>query len=545
VQHEEAMPSGKYVLAIDLGTSGCKAALVSVDGRVMAWCFHAVETRILPGGGAEQDPDDWWSALLASCKELIDGNAVPRAEIVALCCSTQGEGTVAVDAEGRHLMNAILWMDSRGAGHLRAITRGPVEVRGYHPYKLLRWIRITGGAPSSTGKDPAAHMLYIKHEFPDVYQRTHKFLNVLDYLNLRLTGRFVATYDSILTSWVTDNRDPENVAYCDALLRGCGIDKDKFPEIVRCTDVIGKLDKGVSDLLGLTHEVAVVAGAIDNTAAAIGSGAVEDFQAHLYIGTSSWLAAHVPYKRSDLLSSIASIPCAIPGRYLMQAMQTTAGGNLIFLRDRILYGDDELAIGEAPPDFYQLIDRVAAKVPPGSNGVIYAPWIFGERAPVDDRTVRAGIYNLSLEHSRADIIRAFLEGAALNTRWTLKPVEKFMRRRLEVINIIGGGASSDLWCQIFADVLNRPIRQVKDPIQANVRGAAFIASVGMGLLSFQDVPPQVEYRASYLPRPETRGVYDAHFREFVNIYKRNKGIFRRLNAGEGSGREAQETDSDA
>jgi xylulokinase len=287
-----------------------------------------------------------------------------------------------------------------------------------------------------------------------------------------------------------------------------------------------------------------VAGAIDNTAAAIGSGAVEDYQAHLYIGTSSWLAAHVPYKKTDLARSIASIPCAIPGRYLMQAMQTTAGGNLAFLRDRILYGDDELLREETPPDFYEIIDRIAERIPPGSNGVIYTPWIFGERAPVDDRTVRATIYNLSLEHSRADIIRAFLEGVALNTRWLLRPVEKFTRRSLGAINLVGGGAQSNLWCQIFADVLDRPIRQVKDPIQANVRGAAFIASVGMGFISFQEVPGFVEYQATYEPRSETRSVYDAHFREFVNIYRRNKGIFRRLNASRKSGGEPEEAISE-
>jgi xylulokinase len=169
--------------------------------------------------------------------------------------------------------------------------------------------------------------------------------------------------------------------------------------------------------------------------------------------------------------------------------------------------------------------------------VIYTPWVFGERAPVDDRTVRATIYNLSLEHSRADIIRAFLEGVALNTRWLLRPAEKFTRRPLSAINVVGGGASSKLWCQIFADVLDRPIRQVKDPIQANVRGAAFIASVGMGFISFQEVPGFVEYQATYEPRSETRSVYDAHFREFVNIYRRNKGIFRRLNASRKSGGE--------
>jgi xylulokinase len=527
------MSNGKYVLAIDLGTSGCKAALVSIHGRVVAWRFHAVETRILPDGGAEQDPDDWWDALLKSCKDVISRDIVPRENIVAFCCSTQGEGTVAVDAEGRHLMNAVLWMDARGARHVREITRGPIEVGGYHAFRLLRWIRLTGGAPSATGKDPAAHMLFIKHEFPDVYERTHKFLNVLDYLNFRLTGRFVATPDSILTSWVTDNRDVENVVYSDSLLRSCGIERDKFPEIVKCTDVIGTLDEGVAGALGLTHDVPVVAGAIDTTAAAVGSGAVEDHEPHLYVGTSSWLAAHVPYKKTDIVKSIASVPCAISGRYLMIALQATAGGNLAFLRDRILYHEDELRSGQSPPDVYEVMDRIAEKAPPGSNGVIYTPWIFGERSPVDDRAVRATIYNLSLENSRADVIRAFMEGVALNTRWLLRPVEKFTGRPLGAINIVGGGASSDVWCQIFADVLDRPMRQVKDPIQANVRGAAFVASVGMGFISFRDIPGYMEYRATYAPRPETRSVYDAHFREFVNIYKRNKGIFRRLNASRG------------
>ena len=524
------MSSGKYVLAIDLGTSGCKAALVSAHGKVVAWQFHAVKTQIIPNGGAEQDPDDWWNALLTSCRDLIGRDVVRRENVVAVCCSTQGEGTVAVDAQGRHLTNAILWMDARGAAHLRKITRGPIEVGGYHAYKLFRWIKLTGGAPSTTGKDPAAHMLFIKHEFPGVYERTHKFLNVLDYLNFRLTGRFVATYDSILTSWVTDNRNPDNVVYSDSLLQGCGIDRDKFPEIVKCTDVIGTLNRAVAATLGLTHDVAVVAGAIDTTAAAIGSGAVEDYEAHLYVGTSSWLAAHVPYKKTDIKTSIASLPCAIPGRYLMIALQATAGGNLAFLRDRILYHEDDLLREESLPDIYKVMDRIAERTPPGSNGVIYTPWIFGERSPVDDRTVRAVIYNLSLENSRADIIRAFLEGVAFNTRWLLSPVEKFTARPVGAINIAGGGASSNVWCQIFAEVLDRPIRQVRDPIQANVRGAAFIASVAMGLISFSDIPGYMKYQATYVPRPETRSLYDARFREFVNIYEHNKRIFRRLNA---------------
>ena len=523
--------SERYVLAVDLGTSGCKAALVSVRGRVVAWEFESVETQLFPDGGAEQDPHAWWKAFLQVAQRLVGRGLVPPRQIVAVCCSTQGECTVAVDADGQPLMNAILWMDSRGATHLKTITSGPIRVAGFHPLRLWRWIRLTGGTPSLSGKDPAAHMLYIKHERPDVYGRTCKFLNALDYLNLRLTGRCVATYDSILTSWVTDNREPSSVRYSEVLLRGCGIAADKFPEIVKCSDVIGTLRPQVAAQLGLGTEVAVVAGAIDNTAAAIGSGAVRDYETHLYIGTSSWLAAHVPFKKTDIVSALASVPCAVPGRYLLTALQTTAGGNLTFLRDKILYHKDELLQEAELPDVYKLMDQIAERTPAGSNGVLYAPWIYGERAPVEDSAVRAAIFNLSLENSRADIIRAVLEGVALNTRWLLRPFEKFLGRTVDRINIVGGGANSSVWCQIFADVLQRPIRQVKDPIQANVRGAAFIAAVGLGIMSYAEVPACIEYQRDYGPNAAHRPVYDAAFREFVNFYHQNSAIYRRLNAG--------------
>jgi xylulokinase len=502
---------------------------VSVFGKVVAWEFAAVETLLFPNGGAEQDPEAWWKALVQVCQQLVARRVVAPEQIVALCCSTQGECTVPVDREGRPLMRAILWMDSRGAEHLKKITRGPITLAGYRPLRLWRWIRLTGGAPSPTGKDPAAHMLYIKHEHPNVYERTDKFLNALDYLNLRLTGRCAATCDSILTSWVTDNRDVSNVVYSEALLRSCGIAPGKFPEIVKCTDRLGMLRADVAAALGLGPGVAVVAGAIDNTAAAVGSGAVRDYEAHLYLGTSSWLAAHVPFKRTDLSASLASLPCAIPGRYLVTAQQATAGGNLTFVRDKILYHKDELLQEEQVPDVYKVMDRIAEHTPAGSNGVIYTPWIYGERAPAEDATVRAAIYNLSLENSRADIIRAVLEGVAFNTRWLLHPFEKFLGRSFDAINVVGGGATSNVWCQIFADVLNRPMRQLKDPIQANVRGAAFIAAVGLGILSYSAVPEHIEYQREYQPNPAHRAVYDTYFREFVNIYRRNKGIYRRLN----------------
>ena len=517
------------ILSLDLGTSGMKVALITVSGKVLGWEAEPVQLYVTADGGAEQSPDEWWGAFLSAAKRLLARELVEVRAIRAVCCSTQGEGTVPVDKDGNALMNAILWMDMRGAPYLRKQFGGPLNLDGIDLFRILRWVRLTGGMPSTTGKDPAAHMLLIRDCFPEVYARTYKFLNVLDFLNLRLTGRFAATYDSILTSWVTDQRDPRAVHYDPSLVRDCGVDSAKLPEIVPCTAVLGPLQADVAAALGLPTEVQVVAGAIDNTAAAIGAGAVDDYAMHLYIGTSSWMAAHVPFKKTDIASSLASVPCAVPGRYLLTALQATAGGNLTFLRDNVIYHKDELLQEADVPDIFKVLDQIAMRVPAGSNGVLYTPWIWGERAPVDDRHLRAGLYNISLHNTREDIIRAFLEGIAFNTRWLLQPVEKFLGRKVPSINIVGGGAQSDVWCQIFADVMNVEIKQVSDPIYANARGAAWIGAVGRGEISFSDVPRLVEFKRSYMPQSTNRGVYDERFAVFKDVYQQMKSVYKRLN----------------
>jgi xylulokinase len=523
------MKNEKLILAVDHGTSGMKVALITVSGKVVGWESEPVRLILTSDGGAEQSPEEWWQAFLLAAGRLVIQNPVAGPNVIAVCCSTQGEGTVAVDKSGNALGNAILWMDMRGAPYLHKQLGGWVNMDGADVSKILRFVRLTGGMPSMTGKDPAAHMLFIRDTQPEVYERTYKFLNVLDYMNLRLTGEFVASFDSIVTSWVTDNRNPDSIHYDNSLIRMLGIDRDKLPEIVACTKVIGNLRHEVAEQLRLSSDVKVVAGAIDNTAAAIGAGTVEDYQPHLYIGTSSWIAAHVPFKKTDVLSSMASIPCAVPGRYLLTALQATAGGNLTFLRDNIIYHKDELLQEADVPDIFKVLDQIANRVPAGANGVLYTPWIWGERAPVDDRTLRAGLYNLSLNNTREDIIRAFLEGIAFNTRWLLSPVEKFLGRNVSAINIVGGGAQSDVWCQIFADVMKVEIKQVADPIYANARGAAWIGAVGLGEIAFADVSQLIEIKQTYIPRSDNRALYDERFEIFVQIYKQMKSVYKRLN----------------
>jgi xylulokinase len=517
------------ILAVDLGTSGMKVALITVSGKVLGWETEPIQLMLTPDGGVEQSPQEWWDAFLSASKRLIGKNQALARLIRAVCCSTQGEGTIPVDKDGNALSNCILWMDMRGAGHLKKQLSGLINIDGADLFKVLRFVNLTGGMPNLAGKDPAGHMLFIRDTQPEIYAKTYKFLNVLDYLNLKFTGEFVASFDSIVTSWVTDNRKPNELRYNDGLISMLGLDRAKLPDIVACSSIIGDLKSETVHALGLSNGVKVVAGSIDNTAASIGSGAVEDFHPHLYIGTSSWIAAHVPFKKTDIGSSLASIPCAVPDKYLLTALQATAGGNLTFLRDNIIYHKDELLQEADVPDIFKVLDQIATRVPAGANGVLYTPWIWGERAPVDDKTVRAGLYNLSLNNTREDIIRAFLEGIAFNTKWLMLPVEKFLGRKVGSINIVGGGAQSDVWCQIFADVMDLEIKQVADPVYANARGAAWIGAVGIGEIKFQDVSKLVEFKKTYSPNSNLRGLYDERFAIFKSIYKQMKGVYKSLN----------------
>jgi xylulokinase len=523
----------RFILAIDLGTSGPKVALFSTQGELLGSEFEETRLLLFDNGGAEQSPAEWWEAIDKAVKRLLARGLVPSEEIVAVASTGQWSGTVAVDEAGNALGNAIIWMDARGAPYIRQIAGGPLQ--GYAPGKLFKWISATGGVPGNAGKDPIAHILYLKHEHPEIYRRAFKFLEPMDYIGFRLTGRIAASFNSIVLHWVTDNRKISNVTYDETLVRYSTIARSKLPDLQPANSILGPLHAEVARAWGLREDVQVVMGSPDVHSAAVGSGAVRDFESHLYIGTSSWLTCHVPSKKTDLFHNIAALPSGIPGRYLLTNEQECAGKCLQFLRDNIFFHKDELLDDESQKsperggNIYQLFDQIAGRTVPGSSRVIFLPWLYGERAPVDDHTVRGGFYNQSLQTTREHMVRAVFEGVAFNARWLLKYVEQFNGRRVEAVNMVGGGAKSDIWCQIHADVMGRPIRQMKDPIQVNVRGAALLALAALGILRYEEIGAHVPVAKTYQPQPENRKLYDEMFAEFMAIYKSNKQIYARLN----------------
>jgi xylulokinase len=320
----------------------------------------------------------------------------------------------------------------------------------------------------------------------------------------------------MILSWLTDNRPGAKPVYVSELVRRSGRDAAKLPPLVATGSVIGPVLPAVAGELGIP-QVPVVAGVPDLHSSYVGSGAVQPFEAHLTISTTAWIACEVPFKRTDVMHQMASVPGLRPGGYLVANNHETAGLCLKWLRDCIV------------PGTYEELCAMAAAVPAGSGGVMFTPWLNGERTPVEDRTLRAAFLNLSLDTSRAHLVRAVLEGVAFNARWLLDAVERFIGKPLPTLRILGGGAQDDLWCQIHADILGRRIERVGDPMYAALRGAGLFAAISLGKLSLDDVRELIPVSETFVPDERARAVYEPMYAEFKRFYGALHGSYSRLN----------------
>jgi len=502
------------IVAIDLGTGTAKVALVRPDGTVAGAAMRPIATQQLPGGGVEQDPHEWWSAVRDASREAV--NAAAHPVVHAIRVTAQWAVTVPVDAAGDALAPAVSWMDSRGAPHVRRAAGGWLS--GYAPLKLRRWLTLTGGAPVLSGNDGLGHVLFLKHERPDVYAAAHKLLEPADYLNLRMTGVAAASFGTIFPYWLTDNRDASRIDYDDRLLRAAGADREKLPDLVPMDGTVGTLTEAAAAELGLPAGIPVLAGTTDLEAASVGAGAVAVGQGYFYVGTTSWLSCHVPTKRTDLRHMLGTMPAALPGRYCVVAEQGMAGRCLDWLRETLVR------------EPYEELERMAASIAPGSDGLLFAPWLGGVSVPAEDPRTRSAFFNQSFRTTRAHYVRAVMEGIALNVRWLKPHVERFAKTSFAELGFIGGAAESDTWCQIFADVLGVPVRRVAEPRLANAIGCALLAYNALGELREDELAGLVPVDRVFTPQPDAVAAYDRSFDAFMRVYKANKPVYRRLNA---------------
>jgi xylulokinase len=505
----------QHALAVDLGTGGPKVGLVSLTGK-LAWFEHLrVETRALPDGGAEQDAEEWWELITGAARRALASGVVPADSVRAVAVTGQWASRVPVDADGDPVAPCVMWMDTRGARHSRELVGGPVV--GFDPRKLVPWVRRSGGIPSPAGADPISHVLYLERDRPEVAAAASWFLEPVDYLTMRFTGRATATPASMLAAWLTDNRRLDRQpAYDPALVALAEIDPSRLPPLVPTGSIVGPVRDAVANELGLPAGAQVVTGVPDLHAATVGSGAVGLYEPHLTISTTGWISCPLRRKKTDALRSMASVPGVGDGQYLLANSIDTSGVGLEWARAALGLGD------------YPELLVAAATSAPGAGGVVFTPWLGGTRSPAEDRAARAGWQGMSLQTTQADLVRAVLEGVACHGRWLHEAVEHFARRRLEPLRLIGGGAQSDLWCQIHADVMDRRIERVADPASAVLRGAALLAAIAMGAVKPDDLRALVAVDRTFTPDPGTRAVYDRLFAEFPRLHKAQRGLSRRL-----------------
>jgi len=506
----------QFALAIDLGSGALKVGAVSLRGEIASVEQRSYETERLPGGGAVQDASAWWGIIRELSRSVLDG--ISAEDVVAVACTGQWASTVPVDEAGEPVGPCVMWLDTRGGRRTREAIGGPLM--GYSPRALATWVRHTGGVPSVFGGDPIGHMLHLERDAPEIASAARWYLEPVDYLTMRFTGRAAASHASMSAAWLTDNRRLDRLEYDAVLVRKLGLDADRLPPLVETGSLIGTVGEDVASELGISPAAQVVTGTPDLHSAALGCGAIGEGEPHLTISTTSWISMPFPRKKTDALHSIATVPGLDSSSYLIANNHEAAGLCLRWLRDSFTLGE--------PGEFERLIE-LAASSPPGSDGVIFTPWIAGERSPVDDRNARGGWHNLSVQTGNADLIRSVLEGVAYNSRWLNEAVERFTKRRLDPLRIFGGGAIPDLWCQIHADVMDRTIERVAEPMHANLRGAALFAALGLGAIHRDEIRSLVPVDRVFEPDPGTREAYDRLYAEFPGLYKAQRKMFARLN----------------
>ena len=509
----------KYILAHDVGTSGSKGTLIDLNLTITASESYEYDVLFPKKGYAEQNPEDWWNAVVKTTRRLLEETGVKGEDISGVVFSAQMAGLIPVDEGGNPLMNCLTWLDTRSADQAHNIIgSGPLKVSGYSVLPLLQFLRITGGAPGLAGKDSISKILWLKEENPDIYKDAFKLLDVKDYLIHKCTDSFITSRDCANVSWMMDTR-PDNFCWSHSLLKKYGIDESKLPEIRKSTDTAGVTTEKGSQDLGIQKGTPVITGAGDMASAAVGSGALEEGETHVYVGTSSWIAAHLKSRKKDLSHYMGSICSANPDMYLCVAEQETASGCLEWIRNNVVQEFN-----------YDQLNEYVSTAEPGAGGVIFTPWLFGERSPLDDPDVRGGFYNLSLEHTRKHMARAVYEGVAVNIMWALQYFEKLVSpiKALNHISIIGGGAQSDVWCQIFSDAFCKPVSRMEYSLDAGARGAAAIALVGLEhLQGFDQVKRLIGVEKKFLPIKENTVIYERILKEFKELYK--KKVSRKRN----------------
>ncbi len=504
------------ILAIDLGTSGVKVAVIGETGPTLGSASERLETVHTADGGAVQDAEEWWAALGRATRAALAA-AGTGDRIGGIAVTAQYLSTVAVDRHGRPLSPVITWMDHRG---------GPDHPLKGDDVAVFTWLERHGLPPLSN--DGLAHIAWLRRNDPTLVERGAWFVEPVDAIVARLTGRVTATQNSAFGLMAIDNRTHGQLSYDDELLATAGIDPAWLPELVPMDAPVGELTADAAGHLGVEPGLTVLPGTIDSITSAVGSGAIGPQHVSLVIGTTSVLVSHVPAMQADLDNSITSVPSPVGGQYFVMAENGVGGKALDHLLRDVIYADDPLSLGGIPDDAFARAEAAARLSPPGSGGVLYFPWLVGSMSPAPDDRIRAGFANVGVSTRRADLVRAVYEGVALNAAWLFGPVCAFTGHEHHAIRFGGGAARSTLWSQVLADALGVTVDRLADPATTNARGAALLALVQLGRLGWGEVPELLRIASSHEPDPARVARYAELRQRLIEYHGLTRGFHATL-----------------
>ena len=526
-----------YILAYDIGTTGVKTCLFGVEKTInlLASASRGYPLYIMEDGGAEQDGDDWWRGMCESTAEVFTKTDVKPEQVAGISFCSQMQGLVLVDENGVPVHRPMSYMDQRAQEEIKKGIAYGVQIAGANIFKLIPSLIITGAVTCSV-KDPVWKYKWLEAHEPENFARAYKWLDVKDYLICRCTGEFTMTEDSAFATLIYDTRKGKE-GWSKKMCSMFDLKEELLPKIIKSTDMVGGLTEKAAAELGLKAGTPVFGGGGDSSLIGVGAGCVNVGDTHIYSGTSGWVITVTDKQLVDVNAMIAAATGAQSGRYNYFAEMETAGKCLEWVKDHLAL--DEIGIylekkhitegyESTYTSLYDYMTDVVKDVPPGSNGVIFTPWLHGNRCPFEDPNSTGMFFGLKLETGKTELIRAVLEGVFYHLRWMLECQDKKVKTS-DVIRFVGGGALSDVSCQILADILGRTVETVASPQNVGSVGAAAIVAVGLGVIESLDcVQDFIPAAKTFEPNMENHKLYTPYFETFKKIYTANKELYKSI-----------------
>lgn len=538
----------KYVITYDIGTTGIKTCLIEIDKEMKILASSTagynlyVDEETGVKGGAEQDADEWWDAMCTTTKTVF--NKMPsvskeQVEGISFCSAMQG--LVLVDKEGNCIRRPMTYMDQRAREELKKGMAHGFQIAGAEVTKLLKYLRYTG-AVSSSVKDPIWKYRWVEAHEPENFKKIYKWLDIKEYLILRASGEFVMTQDSAFGTLLYDTRKGHE-GWCKPVCDMVGVKMEHLAPIKKSTEKVGEVTEQAAKELGLAPGTAVYGGGGDASLIGVGAGAVEVGDTHIYSGTSGWVGTVVPEQVVDAGAMMAAIVGVNPNTFNYFGELETSNKCVGWVKDHLAldeigvflkkYGNAADSFEQVEFNMYDYLEEVIDTIPAGSNGVIFTPWLHGNRCPFEDPNAAGMFFNIRLDTGKTELIRSVVEGICFHMRWMLERQEQKISKykKSSAVRFCGGGALGETTCQILADVLQRDVVVVESPQNIGAVGAAACIAVGMQLIpTIEDVKKLIPVKTTYHPNPENKAVYDKNFKVFQNLYKCNKENFAILNS---------------